>query len=101
MLKREWFVNGKERLLVDASAVPEKARRVRVWDLACTEEGDAPDPDYTSALRAAMVEGHMYIEDVRRFRGSPSRIQSEMISCAELDGQTGAYSYRAGKGFCW
>ncbi len=88
MLKREWFVNGKERLLIDACAVPEKARRVRVWDLACTEEGDAPDPDYTSALRAAMVEGHMYIEDVRRFRGSPSRIQSEMAACAELDGQS-------------
>ena len=82
------LLTAKSAYLLMLQLYLKKARRVRVWDLACTEEGDAPDPDYTSALRVAMVEGHMYIEDVRRFRGSPSRIQSEMAACAELDGQT-------------
>jgi hypothetical protein len=36
MLRREWFVNGKDRVLLEPNQVPTLLRQVRVWDLAAT-----------------------------------------------------------------
>jgi predicted phage terminase large subunit-like protein len=87
MFKPEWFVNGKDRILIEPSQVPKGGPSVRVWDFAATAEGAASDPDYTSGLKATLYQGIMYILDVRRNRWAPHEIEAKVKACADLDGK--------------
>jgi len=79
MFKREWFE------IVETS--PERARRVRYWDLASTEAKAGKDPDFTSGCRLAEADGIFYIEDMQHFRGSPGTVEKRVRQTAELDGK--------------
>ena len=82
MFKREWFE------FVDH--VPEKARRVRFWDMAGTVKSSMnQDPDYTvGTLLATTGDGRFYVEDVIRGRWSPGQNQKIVKSTAQMDGRS-------------
>jgi predicted phage terminase large subunit-like protein len=91
MFKRSWLVGGKDypdRRIIETSEVPNGLRWVRVWDLAKTAEGSRGDPDYTSGLKAGIINGIMYIIDLQHFRKSPQGIEQQVTSCATIDGKT-------------
>jgi predicted phage terminase large subunit-like protein len=82
MFKRAWFP------IVDAS--PYRARRVRYWDKAGTEQGG----DYTAGARFALGEedGLWYVEDMVRGQWGPFERERIHRQTAELDaGQYGAF----------
>lgn len=85
--KRAWFevVSKQER--------PDRATRVRRWDLAATETPKGRvakrmgDPDYTVGLLLARSrEGVYYVEDVVRGRWSSAKVEEVVASTAEDDG---------------
>jgi len=78
--KAEWFgIVG---------AAPVAASKVRHWDLAATEQKANEDPDWTvGCLMSRAPNGIHYIEDVRRFRGSPHEVEQTIKQTAELDGK--------------
>lgn len=77
MFKREWFE------VVDV--VPAQRKGIRGWDLAATETDFAA---YTSGcLMSRTPEGVFYIEDVRRLRGSPGKVETAIKNTASLDGR--------------
>ena len=88
MFKREWFVNGKDRVVIEPDQVPKGNRTLRMWDFAATAAGKSPDPDYTVGLKATMANGEMYIVDVQRGQWAPHEINANVKSCADLDGKT-------------
>lgn len=74
-------------------AVPTGGRAVRAWDFAGTEEVDGKDPDWTVGLRVTAVPDRVnpnaktfYVEDVRRFRGSPATVETSLLNTASQDG---------------
>lgn len=76
MFRREWFQ------VVDD--YPRKARVVRCWDLASTEDGG----DYTvGALVSLTDEGMWFIEDIVRGRWSPLNVEKVVQQTAFKDGQ--------------
>lgn len=76
MFKREWFE------VVDA--VPAGARRIsRGWDLAATETINAA---YTAGCKISEMNGIYYIEDMIRFRGSPTKVDDALKNTASQDG---------------
>lgn len=77
LFKTAWF-EGK---IVDAA--PAKARRVRGWDTAATED----DGDYTCGVLMAEAEDIFYIEDVKRGQWGPSDVDKNIKLTAELDGR--------------
>lgn len=84
LFQREWFE------VIDRSALPEKTRAVRFWDLAATEPGPAsPDPDYTVGLRLDLDEksGVFFITDIVRARKAPGAIENLVAATAMRDGQ--------------
>ena len=70
-------------------AVPQGGRCVRYWDLAATEESEAsPDPDYTVGLKIRDPgDGYYYVEDVRRGRWSPYKVEQNVLRTAQQDGR--------------
>jgi predicted phage terminase large subunit-like protein len=82
LFKLHWFADN----YVDA--VPADAERVRAWDLASTEGGATFDPDWTVGVKMAKTrDGVFYVEDVKRFRGSPLEVKSMIRAVAEQDEQ--------------
>jgi predicted phage terminase large subunit-like protein len=77
MLKAEWFP------IVDDW--PREARLVRFWDLAATEEGENPDPDWTVGGLLALHEGVWFLVDVVRGRWSPHATDKVLVATAEAD----------------
>jgi predicted phage terminase large subunit-like protein len=80
--KREWFeiVHAKPAKII---------RSVRYWDRAATEpSSDNPDPDWTVGLRMHLLEdGSFYVDDLRRFRGTPNKVLRAIKYVAGQDGQ--------------
>ena len=77
MFERGWF-----EIIPQA---PADARRVRYWDLAATKQQGGNDPDWTAGLRMSVKDGIYYIEDVRRTRDTPHKIELLIKQTAELD----------------
>jgi len=84
LFKFEWFQN-----YCDIAAVPFECSRMRFWDLAGTEaKKKSTNPDWTVGVRVAMApNGIWYIEDVRRDRLSPLRVEELVSATAKLDGR--------------
>lgn len=79
MFKPEWFE------IVDAA--PVHRRRVRGWDLAGTDEKKNPSAAYTAGcLMSKDNDGTFYIEDVRRLRGTPGKVETAIRNTASRDG---------------
>lgn len=57
-------------------------RIVRGWDLAATKDAGA----WTVGCKMGMIDGRIYILDIRRLRGSPGKVESAYIAAAEMDG---------------
>jgi predicted phage terminase large subunit-like protein len=82
MFKRDWFE------LVNA--VPAKAKRVRWWDKAATDDGG----DYTVGLLMAECDGIYYIEDIVRGQWDSGKRDKIVRSTAEHDKENfGIVSY--------
>ena len=80
MFDRSWWK------IVDAA--PAKGRSVRGWDLAGTEEaaGQQSRAAYSAGCKMKRVDGIYYIENMIRFRGSPSDVERTIKNTAALDG---------------
>lgn len=66
---------------------PDKARRVRYWDLAATEAKLGIDPDWTVGLLLSAEQGRYCIEDVVRIRRNPGDVEATILQTAQLDGK--------------
>ena len=67
--------------------VPEKAKRLRFWDLASTMPSKKnPDPDFTVGLKLAQYNGLYFIEDIRRGRMLPHEAENLIYQTACIDG---------------
>lgn len=76
MFKRNWFE------VVDTT--PETGQVVRAWDLAASETKRAA---YTAGVKMRRAgDGHIYIEDVLRFRGTPGKVEKMLLTIAGIDG---------------
>lgn len=75
--KYQWFE------IVDLA--PTDCVAVRGWDLAATDKADAA---YTCGVKMSrsVRTGIIYVENVRRFRGTPHVVDSTIVTTAELDG---------------
>jgi predicted phage terminase large subunit-like protein len=84
--KRAWFKMVTTRPTADVVA------RVRCWDLAATEQGpgkkQGKNPDWTvGELWSKTRDGRLWLENVRRFRGTPLEVERAIESAAEADGR--------------
>ncbi len=62
--------------------------RVRHWDLAGTAEAEGRRPDWTvGILMARTTAGSWMVEDMVRFRGDPSTVESVLRETAMKDGR--------------
>ena len=94
LLKGDWEIDQegemfKEHWFEIADGSPSRARRVRYWDLAATDEG-APtgkDAAYTVGVRIAEKNGEYYIEDIRRAKLDPGDVERLVKQTAKLDGK--------------
>lgn len=77
MLRRSWFE------IVDKA--PTLAARARSWDLAATDAESGEDPDWTCGVKQAFAGEVLYIEDVKRLRGTEHEVRKLMKQTAELD----------------
>jgi len=68
--------------------VPEQAfmNTVRYWDLASTEKTEGNDPDYTVGAKVAIVDGYMFILDMRIARVGPDKVEQLVRQTAYEDG---------------
>lgn len=81
VLPRDWLME------VDGPAKG-TAIRVRFWDLAATEPKPGKDPDYTvGTLMSRDAFGKFRIEDVRRIRANPARVEELVYNTAKSDGR--------------
>lgn len=78
MFQREWFEIVPE--------APKGARRVRYWDLAATEKKPGKDPDWTVGALVSLSDGVWYVEDIKRLRATPGRVQGVVSAAAPNDG---------------
>ncbi len=79
LFRREWFE------IVEAA--PAELRKVRYWDMAASEAKEGRDPDWTvGVLMGASPDGHYYVLDVRRIRGTPAQVARLIRQTAQLDG---------------
>jgi predicted phage terminase large subunit-like protein len=61
---------------------PTEARRVRAWDLAATKDAGS----WTVGLRMSRERsGKVFIEHVRRLRGSEHEVNNALVDCAKAD----------------
>ena len=66
------------------AAAPANGRTVRGWDLAATKNKTAA---WTAGVKITMgADKVIYIEDVRRFRENPEKVESNIHSVATQDG---------------
>lgn len=75
--------------VISPEEVPDKAflNCVRYWDLAATEKTQTnPDPDYTVGAKVAIVDGIMYVLDIRRGRYNAAGVERLMRMTADEDG---------------
>jgi predicted phage terminase large subunit-like protein len=79
MFNREWFE------IVDD--FPRKAKEIRFWDLAGTENSQGNDPDFTVGMKVAHWKGQYWITDIVRFRGTPGTVRQRIRQTAQLDGK--------------
>ncbi len=92
MLNGDWNVLPSGTLLSRADlqfvdVVPDKAARVRFWDLAATEAGfKTHDPDYTAGVLMAYADGDFFVEDVVRVRRA-THVDQLIRQVAEGDGR--------------
>ncbi len=69
-------------------ALPAGGRGVRCWDLAATEPQPGSDPDWTAGVKMMRAEsGLFFVEDVRRLRGSPLKVERAVKNTASADGK--------------
>ena len=83
------FFDRKDFEIVSPDDVPSTAfmNTVRYWDLAATERSEHnPDPDYTVGAKVAIVDGYMFILNIRRFRKNAAGVEMEVRQTAEEDG---------------
>jgi predicted phage terminase large subunit-like protein len=81
VFKREWFE------IVDAA--PADGLRIRYWDRAATEPRGNNDPDWTAGvLLVKGRDGIWYVEDVCRFRGRPTAVETAVRNTASRDGKS-------------
>lgn len=79
VFNKEWFKI--------TAAMPEKARKVRSWDLAATEKKKKGDPDYTCSGIIGEYKGRWYIELEDHFRGTPYAVRERVKQRAWQDGR--------------
>lgn len=63
------------------------ARRIRYWDLAATDPKPGTDPDWTAGCRISEEDGIYFIEDMRRVRESPGKVEKLVSRAANHDGR--------------
>lgn len=80
LFKAEWFK------IVDSA--PDGCRWLRFWDLAATEVSEAsPNPDWTAGVRVGLhPTGNLYVEDVKRLREQPAKVEDAAKDRASRDG---------------
>lgn len=91
----EWFVNDdgeffsrEDFKLVQPGEIPAQAydQAVRYWDLAATEVSDSNrDPDWTVGALCAIVNGFLWILDIKRFRENPDKVEKIVKRTAQED----------------
>lgn len=79
MFERDWFEIVRE--------APADGRVVRFWDQAGSKPKPGTDPDYTAGVRMKKHDGIFYIEDVRRVRTTPQKVEKLTKQTADLDGK--------------
>lgn len=80
IFKKEWF-----KIIPD---VPHGIRNFcRFWDLAASEPEEGKDPDWTAGILMGHKDGQWVIVDIKRTRGSPSKVEALIKTCAEEDPQ--------------
>lgn len=67
------------------SHLPVGIKMIRYWDRAATEQKDKNDPDWTAGVKLGVLNGTLYIADIRRFRGSPGVNERKIKKAAEVD----------------
>ena len=81
VFKREWFE------VVDQS--PIEGQTIRFWDRAGTIAINGSNPDFTVGCKIKKCDRGLYwIEDVIRFRGTPSTVEQRIVDTANADGKT-------------
>ncbi len=62
-------------------------KSVRYWDFAATEKRDDNNPCWTSGCKMGKTkDGKYIIEDIKRFRGVPGKVEQTVRQTAQLDG---------------
>jgi predicted phage terminase large subunit-like protein len=78
--RREWFGETLETL------PPGRARRVRYWDRASTEESPInKSPDRTAGVKVSKYGDLYVIEDCTSFRKTPHEVRKHIAICASQD----------------
>lgn len=77
MFQGAWFG------VVDPEDTPKGGRACRGWDLAASKNVDSA---YTAGVKLRKVGSTYYIEDVVRFKGSPSEVERSIKNTAQQDG---------------
>ena len=81
MFQASWFTGEN---VIGPEALPTRRTKVRAWDFGSTMDGDFS----VGVLMSKDQAGVYYIEDVRRFRGSPLEVERQVKQIAIDDGKT-------------
>jgi len=74
------------RKLSVVDAVPAPVAAVRAWDLAGTADANS-DPDWTVGVKLVRdAGGHVFVDDIVRFRGGPGDVADRIMNAALADG---------------
>jgi predicted phage terminase large subunit-like protein len=80
----------QRRWLRPIQTIPSYMTWVRGWDLAATEKTDMNNPDFTeSVLIGRTPDGTYVIADHTSMRGSPSKVEIEILRAARQDRNAG------------
>jgi predicted phage terminase large subunit-like protein len=80
MFKLEWF----EKQIISRSMLPTDRKIVRAWDFAASEKLSSA---FTAGVKMSRTpDGIYYIEDVKRFQGTPGKVRRLIRATAESDG---------------
>jgi predicted phage terminase large subunit-like protein len=85
MFNRHWFT------IVPAADVPDRAKRIRYWDMAATDpkkrkSKNKKDPDWTVGFKLAFYQGLYWVEDIVRVQKTPSEVEALIKATAAVDG---------------
>lgn len=64
--------------------VPRGGRIVRRWDLAASTDKDAA---FTAGVKVHLVDGKLFVSDVRRGQWSPHQVDEQIVQTANEDGR--------------